>query len=239
MNFQRLFVFGLGLGLLLPPAVVVVKSVSVKSAAGITAQFDGASGRYEITTRQPVWKFAGELGQSAQNVVVEKGSDRIGAYQEIRFTWRTNISLTGSIRIYDSRPVTLFTLECDQAADELPALFPQFTSVPAGLHHFSFKNVNFAPPSFGLEQNGTPWLLFDDRANAVIISPADNFMIASMSGDGMNKIASGLNPEARNLPAHFQTRHAAGFRQRHQYGAHGNGLGQSVHGFGWPESFGK
>jgi hypothetical protein len=204
MNFQRLFIFSLGLGLFLPPTMVVAKSVSVKSAAGITAQFDGASGRYEIKTRRPAWKFAGNLGQSAQNVVVENGSDCIGAYQEIRFTWRTNILLTGSIRVYDSRPVALLTLNCDQPVEKLPTVFPRFTSTPAGLHHFSFKNDVFAPPSFKLEQNGTPWLLFDDQDNAVIISPADNFMIAGMSGDGVNEIASRLNPEARDLPAHFK-----------------------------------
>jgi hypothetical protein len=204
MNFQRLLVFGLGLGLLLPPVGVVAKSVSVKSAAGITAQFDDVSGCYEISIRQPARKFAGVIGRPAQSVFVENGSDRIGAYQEIRFTWRTNVALTGSIRVYDARPVALFTLECNQAVHELPALFPRFTSVPAGLHYFSFKDDVFAPPSFKLEPNGTPWLLFDDRANAVIISPADNFMIASMSGDGVHEITSGLNPEVRDLPAHFK-----------------------------------
>jgi hypothetical protein len=204
MNFQRLFIFGLGLGMLLPSTSAFAKSVSVESAAGITAQFDEASGRYEITARQPAWKFAGELGQPGQNVVVEKGSDRIGAYQEIRFNWQTNILLTGGIRVYDSRSVVVFDLECNQAVEELPALFPRFTSIPAGLHHFSYKNVRFVPQSFKLEQTATPWLLFDDQADSVIISPADNFLIASMSGDGTNEIASGLNPQVRNLPAHFK-----------------------------------
>jgi hypothetical protein len=204
MNYQGVFIFSLGLGLLLPPAALVAKTVSVKSAAGITAQFDDASGRYVITARKPAWKFAGELGLSAQNVVVENGNDSVGSYREIRFTWRTNISLTGSIRVYDSCPAVLFDLECNQAVEELPVLFPRFTSIPAGLHHFSFKNDAFSPPSFKLEPNGTPWLLFDDRDNAAIISPADNFMIATMSGDGAHEIASGLNPQVRNLPAHFK-----------------------------------
>jgi hypothetical protein len=204
VNFQRLFVFVLGLGLFLPSAVVVAKSVHVKSAAGITAQLDDASGYYEISARQPAWKFAGELGQPAQNVIVENGNDRLGAYREICFTWRTGIPLTGSIRVYDARPVALFTLGCDQAVHESPSLFPRFTSIPTGLHHFSFKNDVFAPPIFKLDQNGTPWLLFDDRANAVIISPADNFMIARMSGDGAHEVASGLNREVRDLPAHFK-----------------------------------
>lgn len=204
MNFQRLLVFGFGLGLFLSPAAIFAKTFSVKSTAGITVQLDEASGRYEIEARQSDWKFAGKLGQPAQNVVVENGHDRIGAYHEIRFDWRTNVSLTGGIRIYDSQPVALFTLEFNQAIQELPTAFPRFTSVPAGLHHFSFKNDVFAPPGFKLEQNGTPWLLFDDRDNAVIISPANDFMISRMSGDGANEIASGLNEEVRNLPAHFK-----------------------------------
>jgi hypothetical protein len=204
MNFSRLFVFGLGLGLLLPTPAAVAKSVSVKSAAGITAQLDEASGRYEIRTRRPDWKFAGDLGQSARNVVVANGTDRLGAYQEIRFNWQTNVLLAGGIRIYDVRPVALLTLECDRPVEKLPAVFPRFTSAPAGLHHFSFKNDVFSPPSFKLEPNGTPWLFFDDQDHAAIISPAANFMIASMSGDGVHEIASGLNANVRDLPAHFQ-----------------------------------
>jgi hypothetical protein len=204
MNFQRLLVFGFSLGLFLPPSAIFAKTFSVKSAAGITVQMDEASGRYKIGTRQPDWKFAGKLGQPAHNVVVESGNDRIGAYHEIRFNWQTNISLTGSIRIYDSRPVALFTLECNQAADELPVAFPRFTYIPVGLLHFSFKNDVFAPPSFKLEPNCTPWLLFDDWDNAAIISPANDFMIARMSGDGVHEISSGFNPKVRNLPAHFK-----------------------------------
>lgn len=204
MNFQRFLIFGFGLGLLLPATVVVAKSVKVKSASGIEAQFDDASGRYEITAHQTGWKFAGEFGRPVQHVLVENGRDRLGAYQEIYFTWRTDISLNGSIRVYDALPVVLFTQERDQAAHELPAEFPKFTSFPAGLHHFSFKNDVFAPPSFKLEPNGTPWLLFDDQANAAILSPADNFMIACMSGDGTHEIASGMNQEVHDLPAHFK-----------------------------------
>jgi hypothetical protein len=204
MNHKRLFIFGLGLGMLLPSTLAFAKSFSVESAAGITAQFDDVSGRYEITARQADWKFAGELGQPGQNVVVEKGGDRIGAYQEIRFTWQTNVSLIGSIRIYDARPVVLLGLECDQAVEEMPATFPRFTSIPNGLHHFSYRNTTFAPQSFKLEQTATPWLFFDDQAHSLIVSPADNFMIATMGGDGTNKIASGLNRQVRNLPAHFK-----------------------------------
>ncbi len=37
------------------------------------------------------------------------------------------------------------------------------------------------------------WLLFDDSANAALISPADHLLIASMKGDGVHEIGSGMN----------------------------------------------
>jgi hypothetical protein len=45
--------------------------------------------------------------------------------------------------------------------------------------------------------------LFDDNDNALVISPASHFMVASMIGDGTNQIASGFNPHLKNLPAKF------------------------------------
>jgi hypothetical protein len=198
----KLFLVVAGFGLFLP-AASFAQSVQIKSTAGITARLDETSGHYEIVSRQPDWTFAGELGQPATNAVINSGIDRIGTYQEIHFQWQAGIPVSGSIRVYDSRAVSLLTLTCARAADKLPVMFPRFTSFPAGLHHFSFEEKVFAPPVFKLETNGTPWLLFDDRANAALISPADNFMIASMYGDGVHEIADGLNAGVHNLPAAF------------------------------------
>jgi len=196
------FVFVAGFGLLLP-FTSFAKTIRVKSAAGIKAEFDESAGRYQITVRRPDWKFAGELGRIATNAVVNTGTDLIGPYQEISFAWRAGIPMTGGIRVYDGRAVVLFTLTHGQAAEKPAAPFPRFTSFPAALHHFSFGNSPFAPPRFKLETNGTPWLLFDDHANAALISPANNFLIASMSGDGVNEIASGLNAGVCDVPADF------------------------------------
>ncbi|MGB7769906.1 MAG: hypothetical protein WBN22_13775 [Verrucomicrobiia bacterium] len=202
MKPQFYFPLAAALGLLLPPASGA-QSVHVKSAAGITVRLDESSGRYEIVSRRPDWKFAGELGGPAKEAGVGRGTDRIGAYQEIHFLWPADAPVTGSIRVYDKQPVALFTLTCDQAADKWPAVFPRFTSFPAKLHHFSFGEKPFAPPHFDLETNGTPWLLFDDHATAALISPADDFMLATMTGDGIHEITSTLNRGAHGLPAHF------------------------------------
>jgi hypothetical protein len=202
MKLNLCFSLAVSAGLFLPSASVA-KSVRVESTAGISVRLDESSGRYEMTTRRPDWKFAGELGGPVKDTSADYGTDRIGAYQEIHFSWRANTPMTGSIRVYDGRAVVLFTLTCDQAADKWPVAFPRFTSFPAKLHRFSFGERPFAPPRFRLETNGTPWLLFDDRANAALISPADDFLLATMAGDGVHEIASTLNPGAHDFPAHF------------------------------------
>jgi hypothetical protein len=184
-------------------ATVRAETLRVESAAGISAQLDTFSGQYEIAARRPAWNFAGGVPGPARNGVVQAGTDRIGAYREIRFTWNARVAMSGSIRVYQSRPVVLFNVACEKAADSLPTKFPDFTEFPPGLHHFSHENVQFAPPVFALETNGTPWLLFDDHANAAVLSPANDFMFATMAGDGSNQIASGLNAGVHGLPAHF------------------------------------
>ena len=202
MKFKIFFALAVCIELFLPSASVA-KLIRVESAAGVSARLDEASGHYEIVSRRPDWKFAGDLGEPAKETGASRGTDRIGAYQEIHFSWQAGVPVTGSIRVYDKEAVVLFTLTCDQAADKWPVVFPKFTSFPAKLSHFSFGESPFAPPRFKLEPNGTPWLLFDDHANATVISPADDFLLATMAGDGVHEIASTLNPGVHDLPAHF------------------------------------
>ncbi len=205
MKLKLYFAFIISLSLGLPPALVA-KSFDVRSAVGISVRLDESSGRYEVTSRDPDWKFAGETGEPIQAAGVNRGADRLGAYQEIHFSWLADVPVTGSIRVYDGRSVVLFALTCDRASDKWPAIFPRFISFPTALHHFSFGEKPFAPPHFALETNGTPWLLFDDQANAALISPADDFLLATMEGDGVHEIASTLNAGVHDLPAHFSHR---------------------------------
>ena len=87
MKCKLCFAFVVSVGLFLP-SVSVAKSIRVESAAGIIVRLDDSSGRYEIASRRPDWKFAGELGAPAKAAGVSHGSDRIGAYQEIHFSWQ-------------------------------------------------------------------------------------------------------------------------------------------------------
>jgi hypothetical protein len=177
---------------------------TIEGARGIVAAIDQESGRYQVRSRELNWTFSGKLGGSASNVSIKNGRDRLGAYRELRFSWRRQVPLDGSIRTYVSRPVVLFGISLKEPGSDASAIrFPRFTEFPKDLHHFSYKNEVFAPRSFALEETATPWLLFDDRMHAVVLSPAANYMIASMRGDGITEIASGLNEGVSDLPADF------------------------------------
>lgn len=171
---------------------------------GLVVAVEPQSGRYEVRSRQAGWTFAGRLGGAASNVASKDGRDELGAFRELSFRWREGATLRGSIRAYIDRPLVLFSITLDEPVSRTAVVrFPRFTELPRNLHHFSYANDAFAPPSFALEENGTPWLLYDDHAYAVVLSPAANFMIASMWGDGRTQIASGLNESVAALPAGF------------------------------------
>ena len=177
---------------------------SVTGADGIAATIDEQSGRYEVRAKEPNWVFAGTLGAAASDVSVQDGQDRLGAFRELSFRWRDRVALRGSIRTYVERPVLLFAITSTEPNSDAAVIrFPHFTEFPKNLHGFSYVNRDFAPSSFALEENATPWLLYDDQAHATVLSPAANYMIASMHGDGKTEIASGLNESVTALPAGF------------------------------------
>jgi hypothetical protein len=172
----------------------------IKSPAGVTVTVNEGLGVYAITYSPRDWKFSGQLAHVPTEVSTTRGTNSIGAYSEI--SWSDGFLLRDSVRIYDAQPVALFTITSSQPTKNWPADFPNFDNFPK-LHQFSFRETVFAKPRFGLETNATPWLLFDDSAGAAIISPADNFLIASMNGDGTNRISSGMNPKVHDLPGNF------------------------------------
>ncbi|RDS81990.1 hypothetical protein [Dyella psychrodurans] len=87
---------------------------------------------------------------------------------------------------------------------EQPPAFPDFDVIPAGLHSFSHRQMNFAPPVFDSPQDvSTPWVLFSESGHALIISPASDFFLASMLGDAKTRVAVGMNSEVGKLPVGF------------------------------------
>ena len=178
--------------------------VTIEGARGTFADIDAAAGRYRVRSAVLGWTFAGTLPAAAASVTRRTGADRLGAYQELAFRWRDGAALAASIRTYRERAAVLFRISTQEpVADAARLRFPRFTSFPQALHHFSYANHEFAPASFALEQTGTPWLLYDAAGHAAVLSPASQYMTASLYGDGATAIASGLNAGVGALPAGF------------------------------------
>ena len=189
---------------LLSAAPCHAETLAVEGAHGVRATLDAASGRYEVESGELGWAFSGTLGAAASDLRVHEGRDPLGSFRELQFRWQGPPALEASIRTYAGEPIVLFS-ETSAAASSEPSIFrfPRFTGFPKNLATFSYRNREFAPPSFTLEENATPWLLFDARAHAAVISPAANFMLASMLGDGKGEISSGLDAGIGTLPAGF------------------------------------
>jgi hypothetical protein len=172
--------------------------------SGLSAQLDPAGGGYQVSSADSQWVFAGAFNTGLAGAAKTQGKDLVGDYQQVSFAWTAGAApMTGFIRLYSEQSLALFSQTCGAAVEIPPPAFPAFTNLPAGLHVFSHGLREFAPPQFSASEISTPWLLFDDQANAVVISPASHFMVASMFGDGARLVASGFNPKLRNLPAGF------------------------------------
>lgn len=194
----------LAFGLLLGCRGVPARPVALPaSAAGVTVSLDAATGAYTIATRAPAWTFKGATGTALSDVKQNSGHDRIGDYQELTFRWTAAVPMSGAIRNYKNRPAVLFAVTNAQATANPQTPFPNFTKFPPNLHPMSYADGVFSPHRFGLEQTSTPWVLFDDAANTVVVSSANHFMISKMVGDGKASIGSDLNAKLATLPAGF------------------------------------
>lgn len=164
-------------------------------------KIDARTQTYEITNRTLGWKLGGKVDGPIQDLQTsDSRSDQNGPYSYARFTWKSDgILVRAEIFCYKDRPAVRFRLHYLDTAWK-PIVFPNLTSFPSGLKTFSYRDSTFAPASFSLNQTATPWLLFNDRAQAIIFSPASQFMIAKMVGDGRNSIGVSLNDRLQSVP---------------------------------------
>lgn len=183
----------------------------IHSNSGITASLNRESGSYRLEIRKLGWSFGGTLGRAAEGVHTGRGMDRIGEYVEIGFNADGTDPFSGVIKVYEARPVVLFSITNLHESDSIAVDFPRFTVFPKGLHHFSYKDRVFAPYTFSLDHASTPWLLFDNSLHAVIVSPANYFFVSTMKGNGIDQIASGLRRQLPRVPAHFTHRTIVAF----------------------------
>lgn len=172
-------------------------------AGNIHVKIDTASGDYTVTSDILNWTFGGSIGQPLHHLQSLHGKDAIGMYDEYRFSWQRDIHYQSSIRWYAQTPVVIFSWSLPNGTQQAPATFPVFTTIPRLPYRFSYHNRIFPLPQFILEQTSTPWMLFNDSADACVLSPASDFIVSLMSGSDSSAIACGLNPEVTRLPAHF------------------------------------
>lgn len=175
------------------------------ATSGLTATVDAQTGDYVVSGPVPGWQFRGSTGSPVQDLVHAASSDALGPFHSLRFNWSWNgVTVTGEIKTYDQRPVARFQLTYDTRPAPHPQLnFPDFTSLPGGLHVFSYRDLMFAPPQFAAGNYGTPWLLFDDHFNAAIISPAGGYQVTGLSGNGQNTAGVSLDAEVDLVPAGY------------------------------------
>jgi hypothetical protein len=184
----------------------VIAKVHEIKGADVSVSVDDATGEYKITREKPQQSWAGSVGAAVKRVMQGEGRDGDAAFKTIEFDF-ANEGMSATIRAYTTQPIVLIEWKTENALAKPPAEFPNFTSIPSNLHILSYTNRTFSRPEFNAEQDtGSPYVLFDDQANTTIISPAANFMTASLHGDVKTSVSSGFVPQLANLSAGFTHR---------------------------------
>ena len=176
-------------------------------SAKLSATLNLENETFRVIARNPRWTIGGTINGSISDARTEKGTDAIGSFEEIIFSMRAGAGFKNCIRVYRNKPVAIFTLTCDDSIIGAPPAFPVISAMPAGLHVLSYAEREFgSPPEFSQFGGDTaehvhsgPLLLFDDRSNACIISPSENFMTAGLSEKGPY-IRCGANADLKGVP---------------------------------------
>ncbi|HTV47343.1 MAG TPA: hypothetical protein VMG59_02760 [Phycisphaerae bacterium] len=168
------------------------------SFSNVRLFFNLSNGDYGFSTLTPAWTFSGNIGSPASNFVPVTGKDNLGSYFQCSFDFISDGQKThGILRVYKESDIALVGVQGGDAK----TVFPDFTSIPKGLHLLSFQNAVMSPPTFSAQPGSMPWVLFDDNYNTLVVSPAAEFMLADLIGDGINRIATGLNPHSDGAKA--------------------------------------
>jgi hypothetical protein len=174
------------------------RPVSVKNAT-VTVTFS-TKGAYEVVCKGTQWVLRGALNEKPVKVTRKSGTDALGAWREVDARTGTQVA---SIRVYDGRPVVLFK-EKRLADGKNADVFPVFKALPAGLMRFSYAVNTFAKFEFGKLGGEGPWVLYDAKGQTMVLSPADHFLVADMTGGQDGVQAGGLDAKIAMLPKGFE-----------------------------------
>ena len=170
---------------------------------GVSASVVSQSGTYSVTSATPAWEFSGTLGTALSNVTTASAADSLGGYQEIQFTYTQGGAKSGTIRVYQSVPVVLFSKTFVASAASQGTKFPVFTTYPQRLYVQGYAG-RWGTYQYDLTkiENTSPAVFFDQNRNTFVISPASCFMDAQMTYSA-SSISSGLQSYAANFPAGY------------------------------------
>lgn len=190
-------------------------STGLASAHGLAGGITKASGDITVTVTPdgswtvqtqaplPSWTFSGTTGYPVTNIANSNGSDRLGAYQEVDFTYLGASSRRSGIRSYTDTPVVLFSTTYLTAGANTEA-FPIVRTYPRLANHLSYQDADFSPYQFnGANAPDSPLLSFDSKGNSYLLSAADGFQLADTTMDKSGTITAGIIPGVAQLPAGF------------------------------------
>ena len=159
-----------------------------------------AAGTFRVADDATHLSLTGRLPEGAGAAKVSSGTDAMGAYRQVK-------AMVGSggrsvaMRVYAERNAVLL-LDAHEGADANVDPFPAFQA-PEGLERFSYQVKNFSPIEFGKLNSQGPWVFFDHEGHAVVVSPADNFLVAAMGTTADGQLSSGVDATIKMLPMGF------------------------------------
>lgn len=185
-------------------AAVLYVSPSFARSLAVTSPVVEATfsdtGEYRVYCLGTRWTLHGELGGRPDALTSRRGVDRLGAWREVEARSGAGVA---AIRVYENVPVVLFRDERARAGRNLHA-FPTFDALPAGLMKLSYAVDTFAKYEFGSLGAQGPWVLFDRQRRAMVLAPADHFLVADMTAGPGGVDAGGIDPQVATLPAAFE-----------------------------------
>jgi hypothetical protein len=160
-----------------------------------------ADGTYELDFFNVNWRLVGRLPEATASVQSTPGKDAIGSYDAVSATYLYG-ARTAEIRIYRRLSIAIFRDVWNSAGpNEHP--FPAFDNLPTGLMKFSYQRKTFGAYEFGALGPEGPWSLFDKLGNAMMLSPADNFLVSRMNEAPGGAAESRIMQTIQTLPAGF------------------------------------
>ncbi len=174
--------------------------ISIQNSVGakVSVETDGA---YTIVCENPAWTFGGEIGKPLSNLSASNGRDGSGAYDEISFSYFDAAPKQAGIRLYREKRAILFTLKYPEGGLN-DSSFPALSRFPQTPLHVTYDG-QFAQYSFFQMSPASPWIFFDGGGATFILSPAANFMVASLSTGFRGELTSGIDRSVYSLARGF------------------------------------